>query len=97
MPVVKRGAGSLLEWRQGSSGTIEIFDIKVNRPDRRQGVGRSMVEELIETQKPNRLYCFTRSDNGVAHRFYEALGFKAITVINGFYEDDCKDAIMYLK
>lgn len=97
MPLIKKGAGSQLEWRQGSSGTIELFDIKVNHPDRRKGIGREMVEELIREQKPNRVYCFTREDNGVAHRFYEDLGFKALIVIENFYEDDCKNAIMYIK
>jgi len=91
---IKRGAGSQLIYRNGSAGTIEIYDIKVNRPDWRKGIGSDMIRELIETENPHCLYCFMRKDNVDAHGFYLANGFKEVAVIENFYEEDCKDAIM---
>lgn len=91
-----------LKWREGSGGTVEIFDIAVTST-RRCGKGTELVNRLIaEVQgKYHLLYAFTRRTNEIAQQFYFALGFEVYAMISKFYSDGetdlDKDAIMYAR
>lgn len=90
-----------LKYRDGSGNTVEIFDIVVGS-DRRKGIGSQMVRILRSQLPPEKtlVYAITRASNQIAHRFYEACGFRLIANLFDFYKDDPDqknsiDAIMY--
>lgn len=89
-----------LDYRAGSGGTVEIFDIVVNS-ERGKGVGRRLVETLFNSlDVRTRVWAVTRTTNPVAQQFYERLGFRVLGVLRDFYRPDPKapvgvDAVMY--
>lgn len=95
-----KGPSNYLDWREGSGGTVEIFDIVVNS-QRRVGIGRRMVYQLYKDMpKDTKLvWAITRAENFIAQRFYEELRFRVVAVLRSFYKDDAGketvDAIMY--
>lgn len=82
-----------LVYRPAGGGTIEIFDIAV-MSKRGQGVGTSLINKLIENEKPKIIHAITRKKNEIAISFYTKLGFVGV-VLNNFYIDG--DAIMFIK
>ncbi len=86
-----------LDWRMGSGGTVEIFDVVVNSA-RRKGRGKALVHHLFSLVPPGTrlVWAITRADNQIAQHWYEALRFKVVGVLRNFYADaNCVDAIMY--
>lgn len=81
-----------LYYRKGSGDTIEIYDIAV-KSGRRGGVGTQMVKELIEKEKPQRIFAITRRSNHIAQKFYQSLKMGGVK-LPAFYPDE--DAIMYV-
>lgn len=78
-----------LVYRRGSGTTIEIYEIEV-RSDRRKGVGRALIEKLIEQAKRlfiTRIWALTREENKIAQTFYNALGFTRSDLLRNFYPD----------
>lgn len=101
------GGKDYLSFREGSGGTVEIFDIAVNS-ERRKGVGKKLVNILLnqldkEADKPPTVFAVCRSTNKIAHLFYEAVGFRIVANLFDFYKDGvrsdddrgCVDAVMY--
>jgi ribosomal protein S18 acetylase RimI-like enzyme len=86
-----------LDWREGSGGTVEIFDIAIGS-ERRTGKGRNLVEKLfaIVPSAPT-VYAITRAGNEIAQQFYEALLFDRVGVLRRFYRDKGRvvDAVIY--
>lgn len=93
-----------LEYRDGSGGTVEIWDIAVVS-ERRKGVGTSMVMELVTRcldRGVKRVYAVTRAENRVAQEFYRSLGFHPEPLYDfyGVKDENGKatvDAVMYIK
>lgn len=91
-------SSDFLLWREGSGGTIEIFDLAVNR-ERRQGRGRALVHALqvwAEANGVKRLWAITKADNFVAQQFYEELRFRSVP-LRDFYGEGGIDAVMYIR
>lgn len=82
-----------LVYRKGKEHTIELFDIAV-RSERGKGIGKSMINELIEKENPRIVYGFTRKSNEIARAFYKALGFTELKVMN-FYPDGLAIMVIY--
>lgn len=76
---------SHLYFRFSPGRVVEITDIFVPEEHRRQGVGRKLIELLLNS-KPNAMFAFTRQDNAGAREFYESLEFERMAFINQFYE-----------
>jgi len=75
---------------------VEITDIFVEPKFRGQGEGRKMVEKVIKKAEGKAcVYLFTRKSNEGAQKFYEAIGFKKVCEIEGFYRSE--SGIMYIK
>lgn len=97
------GTDSTLTWIPRDDGTCEIVDIEVANARRRQGVGHSMVNLLIDEMMPKEsklLWAITRSTNKIAQEFYEHMHFRVVGVLRNFYKDEASptdgvDAIMY--
>lgn len=93
MPTIVKNKNDILEYRLGNAGTVEIFDIVV-RSERQRGVGRSMIQELIEKESPSTIYAFCRASNANAHHFYRKVGFREVD-IGEFYEDGRAKLFIY--
>ena len=85
-----------LIWRDGSGGTVEIFNIHVGS-ERRRGKGRHLVEALFrEVGEGKLIWAVTRADNCIAQEFYEALRFRVLGVLREFYGARAVvDAVVY--
>lgn len=86
----------ILEYRKGSGGTIEIYDIVVGSK-RRKGNGSKLIELLKKKVKTNLIFAIARERNSGGHLFYEKIGFRSIAKLSKFYRFDGKyeDARMY--
>lgn len=86
----------VLDYREGSGGTVEIFDVVVHS-QRRKGRGRALVSCLLARLAPEtHVWAITRSDNDIAQEWYEAMRFRVVGVLREFYGSERGvDAIMY--
>lgn len=82
----------VLLYREGSGGTVEIFDIVVNS-ERRKGNGRKLVDLLKEEVDTYLIFAITRSSNQIAQAFYLSCGFRVVANLTRFYDDE--GAIMF--
>lgn len=90
--ITRNNGKDFLVYQTGSGGTVEILDIAV-MSERQKGIGREMVEELKNRVDTHLIFAITRPSNGVAIKFYLALGFKIVSRLKRFYVEG--DAIMY--
>jgi len=75
---------------------VEITNIFVEPKFRGQGEGKKMIQKVIkEAEGKACVYLFTRKSNLGAQKFYEAVGFKKVCEIEGFYRSE--PGIMYIK
>jgi len=89
---------SRLLFRRGPGGTVEIVDLHVGGEYRREGVGRKMVDLLVDGLKfteYRRVYAITRAENRIAQDFYRGTGFRLCGALKGFYPEG--DAIMFVR
>ncbi len=93
MQIIKNNGLDIIDFREGKENTWEIFDIKVTSA-RRKGIGRALVDEMIETVNPRIVYAFTREKNELDRKFYSSLGFKDILIPN-FYEEGNAIMVIY--
>lgn len=94
MNVIRLESGNdYIAYRPGSGNTIEIFDIAVSS-ERRKGVGRRLVKEMLsKLPKDCLVWAMTRPENTIACTFYSSLGFKVLGLLRGFYSDG--DSVVY--
>lgn len=88
--VTRNNGKDFLVYREGSGGTIEIFEILV-QSDRRVGTGTKLIEQLISENPDKKIFAFTRYENVNARKFYIKNGFMEIAIRN-FYPDG--DAVL---
>lgn len=75
----------------------EIPNVCVKSSARGKGIGRSMMERLIEEAKERNLsvlYLEVRKSNASARHLYESLGFEEDGIRKGFYELPKEDAVL---
>lgn len=80
------------------AGTGEITNVMVRSGYRGRGIGRRMLEELIERGGrlgANEYTLEVRVGNTSAIRLYESLGFKSAGIRPGFYSNPREDAAIY--
>lgn len=92
MPKIKINKIDVLEYREGSGETVEIFDIKV-MSERKIGNGTKLFMKLLELN-PRFVYAFTREGNTIARAFYKKLGFRE-QKIKKMYKDENAILITY--
>ncbi|NLG06923.1 ribosomal protein S18-alanine N-acetyltransferase [Candidatus Peribacteria bacterium] len=76
---------------------IYLLNLAVAEQMRRRGVGSQMIAKLIaklSQQRRNRLLTEVRETNLDAQIFFRENGFRAISVLRGFYEDTPEDAYL---
>lgn len=76
---------------------IHVLNFAVAPGERGRGVATKMIEKLIEklsSQRRSRLLLEVRESNAVAQVCFRNNGFRAISVLRGFYEDTPEDAYL---
>jgi ribosomal-protein-alanine N-acetyltransferase len=74
---------------------IHVLNFAVAAERRRQGVGSQMIAKLVaklSSQRRTRLVLEVRETNLAAQVFFRSNGFRAISVLRGFYDDTPEDA-----
>jgi ribosomal-protein-alanine N-acetyltransferase len=79
--------------RAVASSEWEILNLAVAATARRQGVGRSLLGDIL-AQRPIEIYLEVRESNTSARSFYEALGFRLVTTRLRYYADSDEAAIV---
>ena len=76
---------------------LHILNFAVDELVRRQGIGAAMVQKLIGKlcyQRRNRIDLLVRETNLAAQLFFRQLGFRAVSVIQGHYDNSPEDAYL---
>lgn len=76
---------------------LELLNFAVLRDSRRTGVGTAMVQKLsskLSADRRNRITLKVRETNLDAQLFFKAMGFRAISVLRGSYDDVDEDAYL---
>jgi len=73
---------------------IHLLNFAVSSDYRRMSVGNQMAQKLIWklTPRRNRISLEVRETNMPAQLFFREMGFRAITVLRGFYDENEEDA-----
>ena len=74
---------------------FRVLTLAVDPAWRRKGIGRSLVERLINKLSPHRRHQIlleVRETNLVAQLFFRSLGFRACRILRNFYSDTVEDA-----
>jgi ribosomal-protein-alanine N-acetyltransferase len=74
---------------------LHILNFSVSARYRRRGIGSQMVAKLVSKlsqQRRTRIVLEVRETNLPAQLFFQRNGFKAMTVLRGFYDDTPEDA-----
>jgi ribosomal-protein-alanine N-acetyltransferase len=74
---------------------LHILNFAVGEKYRRNGYGAAMVNKLIGKltyQRRSRIVLEVRETNLQAQLFWKSQGFRAVSVLKGFYEDSDEDA-----
>ena len=77
-----------------------IGNVAVTAPARRRGVGRALVEALLEEGRKRGLAFLTlevRRSNAPARALYESCGFEIVGVRRNYYEKPAEDAVLMTK
>ena len=78
----------------------DITNIAVEKDFRRQGIGRLLMETVIDTctrKDVQMLGLEVRAGNEPAKALYTELGFRAVGIRKGFYERPVEDACVMIK
>lgn len=76
---------------------LHILNFAVSDDFRRRGVGQQMIDKLVgklSSQRRNRIHLEVRETNLDAQLFFRELGFRAISLMRGFYDDTTEDAYL---
>lgn len=87
--------GYVIYWRL--PGETDIHNLAVHPDHRRQGVGRALLQAVVEETRREGLRRITlevRKSNEAAQRLYQSLGFVSQGVRKGYYSDDGEDALI---
>ncbi|OHB76331.1 MAG: ribosomal-protein-alanine N-acetyltransferase [Planctomycetes bacterium RBG_16_64_10] len=76
---------------------LHILNFSVSQHMRRLNIGAQMIEKLISklsSQRRSRITLEVRETNLPAQLFFRANGFRAVSVLRGYYEDTPEDAYL---
>jgi ribosomal-protein-alanine N-acetyltransferase len=90
--LVAKLGGEILGYVIGEKGKDSglIVSVAVKKEWRRKGIGRRLIEKLLENFKKEGMkiiFLHVREENRDAINFYQALGFKIIELIENYYSN----------
>lgn len=74
-----------------------VTTVAVRAAERRQGIARRLVVQLLDASKERGMTCATlevRAGNEAAHGLYASLGFQVAARRKGYYPDNNEDALV---
>lgn len=75
------------------AGECEILNLAVAPEERRQGVGRQLLSDVLR-RHPGEFFLEVRESNQTARQFYEVLGFRDVTKRLQYYANPVESAIV---
>ena len=81
-------------------GESDMMNVAVDGAYRRQGVGKMLIEALVEHLKARESHCLTlevRASNTPARNLYASLGFSEIGRRKNYYRNPREDALILRK
>lgn len=80
-------------------GETDILTVAVDPAVRRMGIGRKLLDALIDALDPDNdaVFLEVRESNDAARALYASLGFAEVGRRRGYYKFPTEDAIMYKK
>lgn len=69
-------------------GVVDIMNLFVSEDNRRKGIATSLMNEMINKEKFNRIMLEVNENNIEAIRLYTKLGFKEISLRDRYYGED---------
>lgn len=78
-------------------GEIDVHNLAVHPAYRRQGIGRCLLQAVIEEAKGGgrgRITLEVRKSNEAAQRLYQSVGFVSQGIRKGYYSDNGEDAVI---
>ena len=81
-------------------GESDMMNVAVDGAYRRQGVGKMLIEALVEQLKARESHCLTlevRDSNTPARNLYASLGFSQIGRRKNYYRNPREDALILRK
>jgi len=82
-----------LVWRAAGEVECEILNLAVLPDFRRKGIGRALVESLLDSFGRD-VFLEVRESNGAARELYKSLGFEEINRRPEYYKDPSEAAIV---
>ncbi|AKU89932.1 ribosomal protein S18-alanine N-acetyltransferase [Vulgatibacter incomptus] len=79
---------------------IHILNVAVDPPQRRRGIARMLLEELLDRGQKAGLVVATlevRRSNEGAIALYQGLGFRVVGIRKGYYAEEREDAIVMVR
>jgi ribosomal-protein-alanine N-acetyltransferase len=76
---------------------IHVLNFAVDRHYQRRGVGSQMLAKLVaklSPQRRNRIVLEVRETNLAAQVFFRENGFRAVSILHGYYSDTPEDAYL---
>lgn len=76
---------------------LHVLNFAIAPEYRRQGAGRELMEHLLRKlshERRNRIMLEVRETNLDAQLFFKHLGFRAISILQDFYDDTVEDAYL---
>lgn len=76
---------------------LHVINLAVHPDFRRRGVGSQMLQKLVaklSQQRRNKILLEVRETNLPAQKFFQANGFRAVSLLRDFYEDTTEDAYL---
>lgn len=90
-----RTVGHAAAWFVGDEG--ELADLAVTRDSRRQGVGRRLIDAVVERagrRGVEQLHLQVRVSNVAARRLYAGAGFQFVGRLRSYYHSPREDALV---
>ena len=81
-------------------GETDMMNVAVHPDCRKQGIGQTLVNALVDGLKEKESYCLTlevRASNAPARALYEKLGFVQVGLRKNYYRNPKEDALILRK
>ncbi|MEK7664654.1 MAG: ribosomal protein S18-alanine N-acetyltransferase [Patescibacteria group bacterium] len=85
---------------ESSQSRIFILNLAVHPDFRRKEVGKQIIKQLINKLHPERkkkIFVEVRETNLPAQLFFHQMGFWAICIVRGFYQDYCPEDLYLMQ
>ena len=76
------------------AGEGHIINLAVDPKVRRHGIGKNLVQSVLDKTEIKVFYLEVRESNLAAHKLYQGLNFKIVGQRKAYYQDNREDALI---